>query len=262
MNAVEKFLYRGHLIKIMRDEDPENPRGWLSLSNMVCWHRRYQLGDKHEFADPEEFRRWLEPLWVRATEDDDDGIELTSRERDAAPPLSEEEHWRQVEGTGDGEGSEVLPLYLMDHGNICMSTRDFRDPWDSGQVGYLYVTREEIIKEYGDDSPESREQVRKLLESEIRTYSDYLEGSVYRYVIRAIKEGEPQDGIEDLTPEKEGWPDPDLRVCTDSCWGFYQDDGPWSKRWGHILSEAKAAIDGDLEHEIKERQKIAQITAL
>lgn len=44
--------YRGCHIEIIRDEDTESPRTWDNLGTMVCWHRRYDLGDKHDFATP------------------------------------------------------------------------------------------------------------------------------------------------------------------------------------------------------------------
>jgi len=48
-------------IRIVPDPDPSNPReesdGWLG--QMVCWHRRYVLGDVQETQDPED---WLSSL--------------------------------------------------------------------------------------------------------------------------------------------------------------------------------------------------------
>ena len=32
----------------------------------------------------------------------------------------------------------TLPLYLMDHSGLAMQTTSFNDPWDSGQVGWIY----------------------------------------------------------------------------------------------------------------------------
>lgn len=43
-------------VAIMHDRDPLNPRtDWDNLSKMICWHRRYNLGDKHNYADSQEF---------------------------------------------------------------------------------------------------------------------------------------------------------------------------------------------------------------
>ena len=42
------------------DEYPMNPREDCDpFGKMVCWHRRYSLGDKHQYDDPEDFLRDL-----------------------------------------------------------------------------------------------------------------------------------------------------------------------------------------------------------
>ena len=42
---------------ISPDEMADSPRSWDNLGTMVCWHRRYQLGDKHTYATPQAFSR-------------------------------------------------------------------------------------------------------------------------------------------------------------------------------------------------------------
>ena len=42
-----------------------------------------------------------------------------------------------------------LPLYLYDHSGITMNTGGFSCSWDSGQMGWIYATKEDIQKEYG-----------------------------------------------------------------------------------------------------------------
>lgn len=47
---------------ILQDTDPENPRDPYyqeNLGKMVCWHKRYNLGDKHTFDDPIDFAQDL-----------------------------------------------------------------------------------------------------------------------------------------------------------------------------------------------------------
>ena len=43
----------------------------------------------------------------------------------------------------------VMPLYLLDHSGLAMQTTSFHDPWDSGQVGWVYVSKEDVLKEFG-----------------------------------------------------------------------------------------------------------------
>ena len=45
-------------VVIERDPDPMNPRDpdyQSNITNMVCWHDRYKLGDKHDHEDPDSF---------------------------------------------------------------------------------------------------------------------------------------------------------------------------------------------------------------
>ncbi len=97
-----------------------------------------------------------------------------------------------------------LSLYLYDHSGITMSTSPFSCPWDSGQVGIIYATHEDIRKEFG---PKGRALVHvskkaissafKLMRQEVEVYDAFLQGDVYGYVI-LDKKGE----------------------TVDSCWGF------------------------------------------
>jgi len=121
---------------------------------------------------------------------------------DVQPSESPEEYLANLP-----EDSIVLPLYLYDHSGITMSTSGFSCPWDSGQVGVIHVSPERIRAEYGDDSPESREQARKVLESEVKVYDQYLTGDVWGFVAEEI-EGCSECGSARVIDE-------------DSCWGFY-----------------------------------------
>jgi hypothetical protein len=101
-----------------------------------------------------------------------------------------------------------LPLYLYDHSGITMSTGSFSCPWDSGQVGFIYVPIAKIKAEYGWKvlTKARRKKIEEYLRSEVRTYDDYLTGSVYGYT------------VEKLVGAICEWEQ------VDSCWGFYGDD--------------------------------------
>ena len=78
----------------------------------------------------------------------------------------------------------VLPLYLYDHSGITMRTGAFDCPWDSGQVGIIYLTPEKLREEYKDIGPdEAREQAMKVLESEVKVFDLYLQGACWGFVI-------------------------------------------------------------------------------
>ena len=149
-------------LKIKHDELSESPREWDNLGTMVCFHRRYTLGDKHDFSTPDDFQD-------------------TVTHRNAV----------------------ILPLYLYDHGGITIRTAPFSCPWDSGQVGWIYVSKEKIREEYSckQITKDVIEKVEKVLEAEVKTYDQFLTGDVYGFVI------EDEDGQD-----------------VDSCWGFYGYD--------------------------------------
>lgn len=169
----------GLTIKIYRDDDPLNPRTeWDNLGTMACFHRRYNLGDKHEFSNDDELVEFLK----------------TNAKKIIA-----------------------LPLYLYDHSGLSISTGSFNDPWDSGQVGYIYVTYETIKKEYGKVTKKTKTQALSVLEGEVKIYSAYLEGSVYGYV------------IEDTAGNN-----------LDSVWGYIETD---CIEKSYVLQDARSIVD-------------------
>lgn len=142
----------GYTINVDLDEEPQNPRTeWDNLGTMICFHRRYNLGDKHEYRDPNHLDQNLEYMRKKGV---------------------------------------VLPLYLYDHSGLTMSTKPFSCPWDSGQVGYIIVTKKKILEEYGGKilTKKLREKVTKILEGEVVIYDQYLRGEVYYFSI--TKDGE------------------------------------------------------------------------
>lgn len=49
------------------DTEPMNPRtDWDNFGKMVCWHRRYNLGDKHDYGDAEDFVTEMLMSWYEA----------------------------------------------------------------------------------------------------------------------------------------------------------------------------------------------------
>ena len=81
----------------------------------------------------------------------------------------------------------ILPLYLYDHSGITMSTKDFGDQWDSGQVGFIYTTKQKL-KENGHVKI-TKEFATKLLQNEVDVYDDYIKGDVYGFIGSIDKNG-------------------------------------------------------------------------
>lgn len=61
----------------------------------------------------------------------------------------------------------------------------FSCPWDSGQVGYIYVTFERARQEHGWKvmTKARRAKLIECLQDEVKAYDDYLTGQVYGYVL-------------------------------------------------------------------------------
>tara|TARA_R100001510_G_C7640504_1_gene198170 strand:- start:665 stop:1246 length:582 start_codon:yes stop_codon:yes gene_type:complete len=143
----EYKLPNNRVLKVEQDTFPLNPReDWDNLGNMICFHNNYTLGDY-------ELSKEYKP---------EDYYKLKKR-KDVV----------------------ILPLYLYDHGGITMNTTGFSCPWDSGQVGFIYVTHETIRKEFGVKrvSKELREKVKGYLKGEVNVYDQYITGDVYSFFI-------------------------------------------------------------------------------
>jgi hypothetical protein len=178
MEAVKEFKTKDKVLKIFIDESPESPRtAWDNLGTMVCFHRRYDLGDKHNYSS------------------------------------SDYDSWDEVEKAiiKQEDVAVILPLYLYDHSGITMNTTGFSCGWDSGQVGFIYVSRETLRKEYSVKRISNKivEKATKLLLGEVETYDQFLKGDVYGFKVFNVETCDK--GCEH---EEE----------IDSCWGFFGDN--------------------------------------
>jgi len=156
-------------IEISLDEFAESPRTWDNLGKMICFHNRYDLGDKHSYRR-KDYNSWDE------------------LKKDIV----------RIEGKGI-----TLPLYLYDHSGITMNTTGFSCGWDSGQVGWIHISREKILKEYGGKilTKSLRERVSNYLVNEVDTYDQYLRGEVYEYAI-LDEEGNSLDSCSGIFGQK------------------------------------------------------------
>ena len=168
-------------LEIEQDSSPDSPRTWDNLGTMVCFHKRYDLGDKTDYR----------------SDDYDSWDELK-------------------QGIIENEGEVfMLPLYLYDHSGITISTRPFNCPWDSGQVGVIFVSKYKVKKEGIDES-----KVLDYLKGEVETYDQYLTGDVWGYRIYEIETCS-------LGHEH--------KTLVDSCWGFFGEE--YAEKEGRSLLE-------------------------
>jgi hypothetical protein len=197
------FEYPKTVLIIEPDNDPWNPLEGDHFGHMICFHRRYDLGDEHDEPhqkDAFKFQEWIKSMYARR--------ELI-----------------------------YLPLYLYDHSGITISYNDtypYNDPWDAGLVGYIYATNEDIRENWGIKKATMKwqKQAYALLKDIVDEYDQYLRGDAYGFTLMCKTCGETLDstwgffgdnwkenGLLDAA-DPEGW------VCPDC---IRKDEDAWMK---------------------------------
>jgi hypothetical protein len=158
MTLATTEIYKNHTVTIYYDDDAQSPREWDNLGIMLCWHRRYCLGD----GLPSRLQKRFSRLNNTST--------ITAFER-----------WKNIHRNH----LLILPLYLYDHSGLTMRTTPFSCLWDSGQVGWIYATYATLRDEYNTPNvtPDILERATLTLRREVEIYDHYLHGNVYGYVI-------------------------------------------------------------------------------
>lgn len=235
-DLAETIDYRGHKINVHYDPDAFDPRKeYDNVGTMACWHSRYNLGDEKPDRDAGDWRLELACTFdpgldkrVAAIADREFSVHATGT---TTEQIAEGRRLTGIEISKVLQKNLViLPLYLMDHSGLSMSTGAFNCPWDSGQVGWIYVGRDKMLEEWGGPGKRLTQGVRKkaisYLSGEVETYSQYLEGHVYGYVVEGPDGCDMEDG---------------------SCWGYYGYDHDKSG----LLEQAKWSVDAEINHQRK-----------
>lgn len=146
----------------------DNPRDWDNLGTMVLFHKRYDVVNETSL-DHKDYKGW--------------GELRSAITKTYGPSL-------------------IIPVYMYDHSGIALNTTGFECPWDSGQLGYIFITHSRICSEYGRKRVSKRllDMISSFLNEEVKIYSQYINGEVYGYVISKDDE------------------------VVDSCFGFYGSD--------------------------------------
>lgn len=208
----ESIDYKGHTITVSQDHDPMNPHEWDNLGTLALKNSGWadeDIDDQESFfkllLEEEEFRPWSREY----QEWDYYDIDTAKAQRNIEAKYI------------------VLPVYKYEQSGVCYNTSGFSCPWDSGQNGFIYVSKEDVRKEYSVKriSKKIHDKVIKQLECEVQTFSDAVSGNVWGYEIT-------DENGDDL----------------DSCWGFIgdaysQDD--------YIWQEARSVVD----HQVKRNRK-------
>jgi hypothetical protein len=144
------------------DEFPIDPRENCNLGKMACFHGRYRFGD--------------------------DDIPFHSGDFDSWAEMEEYIEFKLKAATW-------LPIYLYDHSGQTIATTPFSCPWDSGQIGFIYCTKEDIRKYRGAKRCTKKliQEAEQTLESEVKEYDQYISGEQYCWRIEDDS-GEHVDG--------------------------------------------------------------------
>jgi hypothetical protein len=233
-------------IIIRPDRDAENPRTARdNVGFMFCKHRNYQLGDvgaddPYEDVEGKEFGgQWMtedevdiarEFMGEMSTLDEfwglgDYGAQASNEAITEVWVELADAEWETRRQLRD-DVAVILPLYLYDHSGITVSVGAFGCSWDSGQVGWIYVTKDKLAEEWDGDVAKAE----SYLKGEVETYDQFLTGDIYGFEIWEHEEGESPDTGEDV----------------DCCWGFYGSDpfkNGMSEHIGHELHEQLKAVE-------------------
>lgn len=154
----------GLILSVFSDPYPENPFEFDDgLPDLITWHRRYDFSTRKE-----------------------------DKNKSAEMFLKEAKRLRHIS----------LPLFLYDHSGLRFSTSaaswPFSCRWDSGQVGFVFWTREKL-KALGLTHAR-RERKEKELKQAVQLLDDYASGNVYGFTLTDSAGNE-----------------------LDACWGFFGD---------------------------------------
>lgn len=178
MQPIKTITAKDKTLKIFIDENPENPRTWGNLTKMVFFDKWNHLGDKHNIELNESFESRQDFI--------NKGAEIVKKQ------------FKDV--------VLIKAVHLYNHSGITISTKfeyPYNDQWDSGTIGFVVVTKENIRKSFKVKNVSKKliNKAKEILEGEIETLDQYVRGDVYGFK------------LEDATGKE-----------IESCWGFFGED--------------------------------------
>ena len=180
-------------VRQSEDYDYESPLDWdCSGFTLACWHRNYSLGHVQPKMSPSMYklellvgecdwglicRKYRRPgeSWQTCEEIQEE--ELVARIEQNPKPFNQLFDYFFIH----------QPLYLYDHSGITISTSPFSCKWDSGQIGFVYISKEQARNIHGKKS--CAEKALKALDGVVKTYDQHLTGDVW-FVTITDAEGE------------------------------------------------------------------------
>lgn len=142
---------------------------------MVCWHEKYNLGDKHEFKSEKElFEHLMKKLNIKPEEI---GADMDDFENSKKKILDElRKH------------IPIIPLYLYD-GKFPEMTNGSEHIGEKGEfVGYIFMDKEQMEKMFKGSGEEAIKDGVWYLIEDTDLYCHYISGNNFLYEL--FKDGE------------------------------------------------------------------------
>lgn len=201
-----------------------NPReDYDHLGTLYTWHSQYTLGAKND----ENHKEPVQDLEIWAFDHFIDLAKIPELEgvysdygtmyhykNDEEFNNEALQLFRKIVNNWLAENVAILPVYMYDHSGIVIHTKPFNCPWDSGQVGLNYITKQRYETETRKIF--NQEDAKKVLQDEIEELNRYYTGDVWEYTIYETNVKEFNGLI--LSHEDNL---PDDREYKDSCCEFY-----------------------------------------
>lgn len=184
---VERYINNdGDTLLLVNDEFPLNPmEDWDMLMKYYTWENRYIPMQKgaSEFSSPE---AWYNSIM---------GEDAFYKQKEKS-----QENNRSAVGFAydlcanlDKKGIYVLPILKYEHGLVKYYIGDSVDRWDGGVVGFAWRDKKELCKEYGVKKLSQKlktETIEKVVESELKAYTNFANGEVYGFELYSREDGE------------------------------------------------------------------------
>lgn len=178
-NLVESFENDTHILDVETMDDPYDPRECGNISVMITFCKRNNIGDVYNLQiSPKEFKIDMACRLDPIAQDNLTELLAMDQTKEIEKQIADIVHAVLYENT------VMLPIYMLDHSGIRLSTSDFNDRWDSGYIGFIYVDKKNIPEygielENGEITENVRTKVKEILNQEVELYDSYVSGDCY-----------------------------------------------------------------------------------
>lgn len=119
-----------------------------------------------------------------------------------------------------------LPLYMLAHSGVQLSTGSFNDQWDSGQCGFAALTKAQAL------DVTDKEDLESMLKNTVEEFNNVINGNVVGYVINR--------------KEKCSTCQNESETHLESCWGFVLSG--WGGMDGFLRDEVYPQVNYWVDH--------------